>query len=149
MTALDHARVHGHRQVINIFDAVELSKATDLGNADRVQDLLDKEVSVEYKKPMSSQAALISAAYKGFDDIAKMLINAEASMDATDWLGNTPLHAAAIENHYKTARLLVEAGADTTAKNDEGLTPLKAAEQNSSEIRLIWLLQAATRANQC
>jgi len=143
MTALDHARAHGQRQVIQLFDAVDLCKATDRGDADRVQELLEEEVSVEYKKPMSSQTALISAAYKGYGAIAKMLLDSEASMDAKDWLGNTPLHAAAIENHYKIARLLVEAGADTTAKNGDGLTPLREAEGNASDLRIIWLLESA------
>jgi len=77
MTALDHARAHGQRQVIQLFDAVDLCKATDRGDADRVQELLEEEVSVEYKKPMSSQTALISAAYKGYGAIAKMLLDSE------------------------------------------------------------------------
>eukprot|EP00803_Ostreobium_quekettii_P011139 evm.model.scf_71.2 EVM.evm.TU.scf_71.2 scf_71:37996-40342(+) len=67
--------------------------------------------------------------------VAEALIEARATVDLTDDIGDTPLHDAAIVNATRVAMLLIEAGADVNAVDDLGETPLHhAAEWGSLEV---------------
>jgi len=46
-------------------------------------------------------------------DVATLLIDSNADIDAMDETGNTPLHQAADSNSLDVARLLIERGAKT------------------------------------
>jgi ankyrin repeat protein len=60
-------------------------------------------------------------------ELAKMLIDAGADLDAKDYTKNTSLHLASKYNHTELAKMLIDAGADVNAKDSDKLTPLHGA----------------------
>ena len=56
--------------------------------------------------------------------IAKLLIDNGANLDATDFEGNTPLHYAQGENS-DLFKILKESGANPNITNDDNQTPLE------------------------
>ncbi len=60
--------------------------------------------------------------------IVTLLIESGADLNATDDMGNTPLHMAAF-GETEIVKLLLEQGADVNAVNDAGETPLHKAVQ--------------------
>ena len=60
-------------------------------------------------------------------DVARLLIEHGAEVDARDEFGTTPLHAAVVRGSLDVVRLLIELGADIEAKSADGVTPLHVA----------------------
>ena len=61
-------------------------------------------------------------------EIAKLLINKGADINAESKLRNTPVHMAAKAGHTAVVKLLLEKGADWKLKNKMKETPLSAAK---------------------
>jgi len=57
-------------------------------------------------------------------EIAQILIDHGADINAKDYRGQTPLHFTGRSKNYKVARLLVKSGADVNAKDNYERTPL-------------------------
>jgi ankyrin repeat protein len=64
-------------------------------------------------------------------DMARLLVENGAQVNAVQQGGWTPLHAAADNDQLETAELLLSNGADPDASNDNGLTPLALARRKS------------------
>jgi ankyrin repeat protein len=73
--------------------------------------------------------ALHFAAAAGDDEIARILLEHHAYIDAEAPARITPLMMAAREGKESTVRLLLEEGADATLKNSEALTAAQIAER--------------------
>ena len=76
--------------------------------------------------------ALHYAAASGDDEIARLLLERKAALDAVSPRASgayTPLMMAAREGKASTASLLLEQGADARLKNAEGLTAAQVAER--------------------
>ncbi|NET90538.1 MAG: hypothetical protein F6K45_20995 [Kamptonema sp. SIO1D9] len=73
------------------------------------------------EKPSS---ALFIASYRGYQDIAKMLILHGANLNNVDDYGETPLHKASVKGHLDLVELLIANGAKIDAKAQDGCTPL-------------------------
>ncbi len=54
----------------------------------------------------------------------ELIIKSPAAINGSDQYGNTPLHFAATNGHYKICELLIEKGADIEALNSSEITPL-------------------------
>ena len=67
------------------------------------------------------------AAWQGHVEVAQLLINAGASVEATKEDGATSLHLAASRGKEATVRLLLQAGARVDAKNNRRAVPLNLA----------------------
>ncbi len=73
------------------------------------------------------QTALAFAAYQGFPEIAKLLLDRGADPDVRDDDGRTPLMQAASNGHAEVAELLLDRRARIDAQNGEGATALALA----------------------
>lgn len=69
-------------------------------------------------------SALLLAAYRGYSDIAGILIANGASVHVVDGSGETPLHKASVKGNLEIVSLLVANGAKVDAKAKDGCTPL-------------------------
>lgn len=75
-----------------------------------------------------------AATFNTNPDIIKPLIEAEATVNARDESGWTPLHGAAWNNGTPDMiRTLIEAGASVSASADGGVTPLDLARASDNE----------------
>ena len=78
----------------------------------------------------------------GLTDIAKLLLESGANVNACDNDGTTPLTGAALKGHVEVAKLLIEAGADVNSKNNNGQTALMYASYNGQTEIVKMLIEA-------
>ena len=91
-----------------------------LNNCERIATLLiEKGVDLEIRI-RRGRTLLLEAAYCGYAGIVQCLIKAKADLNAADWKGWRPIHAAC--DDPVISGLLAQAGADINAKTDEGST---------------------------
>ena len=69
------------------------------------------------------------ASFRGYEEVARILLEGDADVTAQDDDGRTPLHVASGEGHLQVVRALLEHGASTTARDKAGSTPLHLALQ--------------------
>ncbi|RBQ99534.1 hypothetical protein FVER53263_12914 [Fusarium verticillioides] len=82
----------------------------------------------------SGHTPLQVAAMKGYTEVAELLLEKGADIEASDSYGGfTPLGLAASMNHSGVTRLLLDKGANVEATNQVGHTPLISAARSGSE----------------
>jgi ankyrin repeat protein/cell wall assembly regulator SMI1 len=87
-------------------------------NPRAVRALLRAGADVDARNPPNQDTALRLAAYKGYADIARMLLNAGADPNLENSQGFTPLREAVRDRtavHLELTRALIEAGANVNA----------------------------------
>ena len=129
-------------------DEKQLIKAAKEGNTYLVGILLEKGVNMNVydtdDKYGWGETALINAIDYGHIEIAKMLLEKGAYVDASNWNRSTALHAACIIGNTEMVKLLLEKEANVNAKNREGVTPImNASENGNTEIVRILLENGA------
>jgi hemoglobin len=75
--------------------------------------------------------ALHMAARRGSPDIAEVLLDCGADIDARDCLGDSPLRRSVNCGKIQVASLLLARGADANSVGSKGLTPLQAARTSA------------------
>lgn len=106
--------------------------ATEQGNMELVQLLVDAGVDVNYNGGSRTDTASHYAARKELCDILILLHKAGAVMDARDMYGLSPLHCAAYEGCYEAAQLIgTTFGIDVNCQDTYGLAPLHAAAKGN------------------
>lgn len=86
-------------------------------NVDAARLLIDAGVDVNLPKTGTHQTALHIAAERGSVEVAALLIEESADVDARTDIETTPLHIAAEADRLRVVRLLIKAGADNEARD--------------------------------
>ncbi|XP_037692235.1 cortactin-binding protein 2 isoform X2 [Choloepus didactylus] len=121
-----------------------LQQAAAQGNVTLLSMLLNEEgLDINYSCE-DGHSALYSAAKNGHTDCLRLLLNAEAQVNAADKNGFTPLCAAAAQGHFKCVELLIAYHANIDLAADGGQTPLYLACKNGNKECIKLLLEAGT-----
>ncbi|KAM5303756.1 cortactin-binding protein 2 [Glossophaga mutica] len=121
-----------------------LQQAAAQGNVTLLSMLLNEEgLDINYSCE-DGHSALYSAAKNGHTDCVRLLLNAEAQVNAVDKNGFTPLCAAASQGHFKCIELLIAYDADINYAADGGQTPLYLACKNGNKECIKLLLEAGS-----
>ncbi|XP_051007838.1 cortactin-binding protein 2 [Acomys russatus] len=121
-----------------------LQQAAAQGNATLLSMLLNEEgLDMNYSCE-DGHSALYSAAKNGHTDCVRLLLNAEARVDAADKNGFTPLCAAAAQGHFECIELLTAYDANINHAAAGGQTPLYLACKNGNKDCIKLLLEAGT-----
>lgn len=135
------------RAQIDVIPESELSPgakfavAIEDNDLDKVKALLDSGLAVdtpiEYGE--SSQTPLAKAAWDGATEIARLLVERGADVNARDGDSTTALHQAGSNGHLEIVRLLLGAKADPNVVNKYGQTVLSnaAAASNPGLVELL------------
>jgi ankyrin repeat protein len=136
-TALMRAKNEDLAQAVNILKQagaseqglkeVELLKAVDDGNLEKVKSLLQGNINVNMR--VEERTALCQSANHGHLEIVKLLIAAGADVELRGMEGHlNPLLYAAYAGNLEVVRVLLEAGADVHVRVQDYLNPLEYAE---------------------
>jgi len=133
------AMIEDHPEMLNeVSDHgfTPLGIAAHFGNEDIVRFLLASGADPNIQSQNGYNVyPLHSAISAGFDNIAKMLIEAGAEVNVVQSSRTTPLHLASQQGNIDLIILLLEHGANVEVKNDMGLTASDlAAEKGHREI---------------
>ena len=102
----------------------DMCAAVRRGDIETVQVLLAKGADTNSGDSQFGVSPLSWAALLGQTEIAELLIQNDADVNARNRDGGTALHGAAFLGHADIAELLVRKGADVNAANDKGETSL-------------------------
>jgi hypothetical protein len=109
----------------------QLHYCADKGLTTSVKRLLSiRNINVNVKDDWNESTPLHFAALIGHVEIARLLLQNGAEVNAKNIVGSTPLHWAAIQGHVDILHLLVENGADLEAQNNSGWRALHNAAYN-------------------
>jgi ankyrin repeat protein len=106
----------------------EIFKFVKRGDVERVRELLAQEPALVHARDVDESTPLHHAAWKGHAEVAALLLEAGADVNAqnrNDHWGGTPLHAAAHGNQKAVAEILLARGADLHATSCNGRTPIQ------------------------
>jgi len=105
--------------------------AMESRDAAQVTEIVMATPSLAYAKDEMNNTLLHLAAYRGYRDLALLLLEKGADVNALAARQFTPLHYAASLGHEQVCRLLVEKGVEVNAKDSEGQTALHWAAMNN------------------
>ena len=94
------------------------------GNAEIVAKTLEKRPKDVYARTRDKTTPLMLAAKYASAEIVRLLIAADALVNAQHAGGGTPLHNAAFNHNRAVVAALIEAGADVNVSSHDGVTPL-------------------------
>jgi ankyrin repeat protein len=125
---------------------VDLFEASALGQNDIVAGQLEQDPELIRAYSHDGWTALHLAAFFGRREMAALLIDRGAPIDARSRQTrfareNTPLHAAAANRQTAVAELLIERGADVNARDGSGFTPLGLAANSRNDLLISALLE--------
>jgi len=104
------------------------------GDAAAVRDLIAADASLVNARGERGVTPLIVAAREGHCEVAEMLLNSGADIEARDSEHtSTPLIWAVFFGHAPVAELLLQKGASVNAQNGYGSTPLKITLDGAKE----------------
>ncbi|KAL8045694.1 hypothetical protein ABFX02_08G130900 [Erythranthe guttata] len=101
---------HEESDVDDIDSGLKLMYLVNAGDLDSIKELLDSGADVNFRD-IDHRTALHVAACQGYDDVAHLLLQNGALVDATDRWGSTPLADAIHYKNHVVIKLLEKLGA--------------------------------------
>jgi len=123
-------------------DPITIHEAARSGDVDHVAILIAEDMGVVRARDSDRRTALHWAAIEGHADVAQLLVDEGAEVDAADTRneypgGNfTPLHYAAHYGKVEVTHVLIRAGADLNPENIFGRTPLQILVRGTGSVEV-------------
>ncbi len=121
--------------------AGEIHRAIEAGDAARVAELIRANPQVIHERDTNpfQDFPMHTAASAGQVEIARMLLDAGAVLDAEDTDASTPLHNACVTRHAEMVAFLLERGASVTRRDRNGAYALSfaAAGGDTAVVRMV------------
>ncbi len=147
---VQEALYRGHKEVVNYLRGewqLDIFEASALGDLERLDEVLRATPEAVNTQSYDGWTPLHLAAFTGHAEAAEKLLEAGAEVSAlsTNYMTNTPLHAALAGAGSKAvAEALIGAGADVNFQAGAGVTPLHTAASRGSTELVEMLLAAGT-----
>ncbi|XP_055301191.1 ankyrin repeat domain-containing protein 49 [Sitodiplosis mosellana] len=127
----------------------EILWATGEGKADLVESILMRDITTKDSRDEDGYTPLHRAAYSNNVEIAKILIQYGADVNARTEFGWTPLHSAVKWSNAEAASFLLQHGADVNALSQGQQTPLHIAAtvSNCRETAMTLLMEPNCNAS--
>lgn len=106
--------------------SVDIWTAAAAGDAAAIQQHIDYGTDLDEREQLGGSTPLIIAALYGRPDVARLLVENGASLDATNKDGSTALITAAFFCRTETVAYLLDQGASLEIRNTSGSTALDA-----------------------
>lgn len=116
-----------------------LLSAVERGDCKMVVELLDSGSNVDTRRKGEGSTPLIVACAKGHIEVAKVLLDKGADVNARNVNGWTALMAASANDRLDAVKLLLDRGAEVNSRHAYGHTALKLARQKN-HTRIVKLL---------
>jgi hypothetical protein len=97
------------------------------GDLSTVATFLASDPALANSKDTDGQTPLYQAAWRGREDVVRLLLQKGADANSKDRYGETPLHVAANNGRLGVVQVLLANKANVNAKSDSGWTPLHRA----------------------
>lgn len=107
------------------------------GRANVARYLLERGADLSATDDKYGSTALHTASFNGHLDVASILLDWGANVDARNNNSLTPLHYAASNGHVDLAKLFLSRGADPQSKSRAGLSPLDKAQGRPTMVALL------------
>lgn len=117
---------------------VDIHTAIITDNMEALKKHLKSGKSINEKEPMNASTPLITATVFGKTEMARMLIDAKANINAQNNDGSTALHTAAFFCRPDIVKLLLEKGANKSIKNKYGQTAYETVSGPFSQVKEIY-----------
>jgi uncharacterized protein len=114
---------------------IDLHTAVMTNNIEAVKQHINAGSKLDEKEPMGGSSPLVMAAAFGKTEIAKLLIQAGASLKVQNNDGSTALHNAAFFCRPEIVKMLLNKGADKKVKNKYGQTPRETVTIPFAEVK--------------
>jgi len=122
----------------NSYQTPDIHTAIIEGSTEKVKKLLASGADINVIEPASGSTPLMTAALLGRSEIAKILLDAGASIDSKNYDGSTALHTAAFFCRPEIVKLLLEKGADKNIRNNSGATALESVQAPFEMVKPIY-----------
>jgi ankyrin repeat protein len=107
--------------------SVDLHSAVVTDNLEAIRQHIRAGSDLNMLEPSRASTPLITAAFLGKTEAARMLIDAGADLNYQNADGSTALHTAAVFGRIEVAIILIDAGMVLNRRNNEGATALHTA----------------------